>query len=179
MGKLACSKFSTRLDRVSYSRSFATKLFALLTPAAPATQRSTPHFETNGFGRSPFLSHPTSTLHPTDSTTPFFSEGEGFVLVYSITARATFDRIERFRHQIARVKDSEEIPMVLVGNKSDRQSEREVSKQDGEQLAKRLNCMFIETSAKTRNNLEDAYYNVVRQSVFICTISAGCRDLRG
>ena len=101
------------------------------------------------------------------------------MLVYSITARATFDRIERFRHQISRVKDTDDIPMVLVGNKSDRQSEREVSKQDGEQLAKRLNCMFIETSAKTRNNLEDAYYNVVRQSVFICTISAGCRDLRG
>ncbi len=86
------------------------------------------------------------------------------MLVYSITARATFDRIERFRHQISRVKDTDEIPMVLVGNKSDRQSEREVSKQDGEQLARRLNCQFIETSAKTRANLEDAYYNVVRQS---------------
>jgi len=93
-----------------------------------------------------------------------YSEGEGFVLVYSITARATFDRIERFRHQISRVKDTDDIPMVLVGNKSDRQNEREVSKEDGQQLAKRLNCQFIETSAKTRANLEDAYYNVVRQS---------------
>lgn len=93
------------------------------------------------------------------------SEGEGFVLVYSITARATFERIERFRHQITRVKDSEQIPIVLVGNKSDRANEREVSKEDGQALARRMGCKFVETSAKTRNNLEQAYYTVVRDSM--------------
>ncbi|KAL8279253.1 hypothetical protein RQP46_008290 [Phenoliferia psychrophenolica] len=85
-------------------------------------------------------------------------EGEGFVLVYSITARATFERIERFRHQITRVKDSDSIPIVLVGNKSDRANEREVGKEEGAALAKRLGCEFVETSAKTRSNLEHAYY---------------------
>ncbi|KAK4705942.1 translation initiation factor 3 subunit D, partial [Phenoliferia sp. Uapishka_3] len=93
---------------------------------------------------------------------PDNQEGEGFVLVYSITARATFERIERFRHQITRVKDSDTIPIVLVGNKSDRANEREVGKEEGAALAKRLGCEFVETSAKTRSNLEHAYYSVVR-----------------
>lgn len=93
-------------------------------------------------------------------------EGEGFVLVYSITARATFERIERFRHQIARVKDSDSIPIVLVGNKSDRANEREVGKEEGAALARKLGCEFVETSAKTRSNLEVAYYTVVRLSEF-------------
>jgi GTPase KRas protein len=86
------------------------------------------------------------------------------VLVYSITARATFERIERFRNQIARVKDSDTTPIILVGNKSDRANEREVGREEGLALAKRLGCAFIETSAKTRSNLDEAYYTVVRMS---------------
>lgn len=95
-----------------------------------------------------------------------FSEGEGFVLVYSITARSTFEGIEKFRHQITRVKDSETIPIVLVGNKADRANEREVGKEEGAALARRLGCEFVETSAKTRSNLEVAYYTAVRLSKF-------------
>jgi len=89
-------------------------------------------------------------------------DGEGFLLVYSITSRTTFYRIERFKEQILRVKDSEDIPMMLVGNKCDKQGEREVSREEGAHLAKRLQCDFIETSAKTRLNVERAFYNVVR-----------------
>lgn len=94
------------------------------------------------------------------------------MLVYSITARATFERIERFRQQIVRVKDSDTVPVVLVGNKSDRANEREVGREEGAALAKRLGCEFVETSAKTRSNLELAYYTVVRmgQSPFYSTV---------
>lgn len=62
------------------------------------------------------------------------------------------------------MKDSETIPIVLVGNKSDRVNEREVGKEEGAALAKKLGCEFVETSAKTRSNLEVAYYTVVRLS---------------
>ncbi|KAJ3408561.1 Ras GTPase ras2 [Chytriomyces hyalinus] len=90
-------------------------------------------------------------------------DGEAFLLVYSITSRATFYRIEQFREQILRVKDTDDtIPMMLVGNKCDRIAEREVSKEEGAYLASKLQCDFIETSAKTRVNVEKAFYNVVR-----------------
>lgn len=82
--------------------------------------------------------------------------------MYSITSRASFDRIEKFRLQVARVKESDTIPVVIVGNKVDRVHEREVSTEAGEALAKRLGCAFIETSAKTRQNLEEAFFTAVR-----------------
>lgn len=56
------------------------------------------------------------------------------------------------------------MPVVLVGNKIDRVHEREVETRHGEELAKRLGCAFIETSAKTRVNLEEAYFMAVRMS---------------
>lgn len=95
-------------------------------------------------------------------------EGDGFLIVYSITQHNTFDRVEKFKQQIDRVKDSFDgpggvpVPVVVVGNKSDRSLEREVSLEDGKALAKRLGCQFVETSAKTRQNLELAYYTAVR-----------------
>lgn len=91
-----------------------------------------------------------------------FSDGEGFLLVYSIAARSTFERIKRFRDQITRVKDTENVPLMLVGNKCDKLTEREVSRDEGSQMAKLLRCEFTETSAKTCVNVERSFYNVVR-----------------
>ena len=114
-------------------------------------------------------------------------DGEGFILVYSISSRASFTRIQRFYHQIQRVKESAAAaggspsyagsplahtmnnsgygpaPVMLVGNKCDRVTEREVSTQEGQTLARQLNCEFVEASAKNCINVEKAFYDVVRQ----------------
>jgi GTPase KRas protein len=107
-------------------------------------------------------------------------DGEGFVLVYSISSRSSFTRIKRFHHQIQRVKESCNsspsypgspvsatnsslpVPIMLVGNKSDRATEREVSLQEGHSLARDLGCEFVEASAKNCINVEKAFYDVVR-----------------
>lgn len=108
-------------------------------------------------------------------------DGEGFVLVYSISSRSSFTRIQRFHSQIQRVKESSAsspsytgspissvaqsapVPIMLVGNKSDRVTEREVSTQEGHALARELGCEFVEASAKNCINVEKAFYDVVRQ----------------
>lgn len=112
-------------------------------------------------------------------------DGEGFVLVYSISSRSSFQRIQKFYNQIQRVKESAAAgspnypgspisqsmgsatlgpaPVMLVGNKCDRVTEREVSTQEGSALAKSLNCDFVEASAKNCVNVERAFYDVVRQ----------------
>lgn len=111
-------------------------------------------------------------------------DGEGFVLVYSITSRSSFSRIQRFHHQIQRVKEASanspsypgsplaatagaapngNVPIMLVGNKSDRVTEREVSTQEGHALARELGCEFVEASAKNCIHVEKAFYDVVRQ----------------
>ena len=51
---------------------------------------------------------------------------------------------------------------MLVGNKSDRVTEREVSMQEGSALAKDMGCDFVEASAKNCINVEKAFYEVVR-----------------
>jgi len=59
----------------------------------------------------------------------YMRTGEGFLLVYSITSRQSFEEIMTFQQQILRVKDKDYFPMILVGNKCDLESEREVSTQ--------------------------------------------------
>ena len=113
-------------------------------------------------------------------------DGEGFILVYSITSRSSFTRIRKFHSQIQRVKEcssagspagggylssptspsmtfgGQPAPVMLVGNKSDRVTEREVSVQEGSALAKDMGCQFVEASAKNCINVERAFYDVVR-----------------
>jgi GTPase KRas protein len=102
-------------------------------------------------------------------------DGEGFVLVYSVTKRSSFTRVSRFHNQVKRVKESqrsdpydggpvyvEHPAIMLVGNNSERETEREVSTQEGHELARKLGCEFVEASAKNCINVEKAFYDVVR-----------------
>lgn len=57
----------------------------------------------------------------------FYRSGEGFLLVYSITSRNSFEEISTFYQQILRVKDKDFFPIILVANKCDLESERQVS----------------------------------------------------
>ena len=89
--------------------------------------------------------------------------GEGFLLVYSISSRQSFEEIMTFQQQILRVKDKDYFPIIVVGNKCDLESERQVTKQEGESLARSFGCKFIETSAKSRINVDNAFYDLVRE----------------
>ena len=59
----------------------------------------------------------------------YMRTGEGFLLVYSITSRQSFEEILVFQQQILRVKDKDYFPIIVVGNKCDLEGERQVSKQ--------------------------------------------------
>lgn len=113
------------------------------------------------------------------------------MLVYSITSRQSFEEIMTFQQQILRVKDKDYFPIIVVGNKCDLEGERQVSKAgmcchhktsseahafdgwklrvvanyetEGEELARKFDCKFIETSAKSRINVDNAFYDLVRE----------------
>ncbi|KAL9612316.1 MAG: hypothetical protein Q9167_003095 [Letrouitia subvulpina] len=93
----------------------------------------------------------------------YMRTGEGFLLVYSITSRQSFEEILTFQQQILRVKDKDYFPIIIVGNKCDLDTERQVSKQEGQDLARQFGCAFIETSAKSRINVDNAFYDIVRE----------------
>ncbi|TKS90456.1 Ras-related protein [Collichthys lucidus] len=86
----------------------------------------------------------------------YMKNGQGFALVYSITAQSTFNDLQDLREQILRVKDTEDVPMILVGNKCDLEVERVVAKESGIGLARQWNsCAFLETSAKSKINVNE------------------------
>jgi len=88
--------------------------------------------------------------------------GHGFICVYSITMKSSFEEVINLHEHMLRVKDADSVPFVLVGNKCDLEDDREVTTEEGQQLADRLGVKFIETSAKTRHNVVEAFEMLVR-----------------
>lgn len=91
---------------------------------------------------------------------------QGFLLVYDITSRVSIGRIRQFYTQVMRIKENEpDSPpsICLVGNKSDKSSEREVSSQEGFALAKELDCLFFESSSKELASVEACFFGLVRE----------------
>lgn len=74
-----------------------------------------------------------------------------------------FQDIRPMRDQIVRVKRFEKVPLILVGNKVDLESEREVAGSDGRALAQEWGCPFIETSAKSKTMVDELFAEIVRQ----------------
>jgi len=93
----------------------------------------------------------------------WFRTGQGFLCVYSVISKKTFSELPALKDKILRIKDASKVPMVLVGNKCDLVDEREVSKDDGEDLAKKFGCPFFESSAKNHINVDEAFRELVRE----------------
>lgn len=96
----------------------------------------------------------------------YIKNGQGFLLVYSVTDKKSLEELLAIREQITRIKGTSNIPMVLVGNKCDLTDEREVDPEDGISVSKQWNKVpFYETSAMYRMNVDDAFVDVVRQII--------------
>lgn len=93
----------------------------------------------------------------------YMRTGEGFIICYSVTDRRSFDEAVAYKHLIDRVRNQEDIPVVLVGNKCDLEAERKVSTEEGQALASKWDCPFHETSAALRHFVDDTFHSVVRQ----------------
>ncbi|KAH6904431.1 P-loop containing nucleoside triphosphate hydrolase protein [Coprinopsis sp. MPI-PUGE-AT-0042] len=82
----------------------------------------------------------------------------GYILVYSITSRNSFNMIQIVYDKIVDFSGLQSIPCVIVGQKSDlAASARQVQIAEGEQVAKANNCAFVETSAKNGTNVSKVF----------------------
>ena len=85
-----------------------------------------------------------------------FLKVQGVILMYDISSRETFEHLKNW---VNIIKDTiEEIPIILVGNKIDKEDERTVSFEEGEKFAKDLNILFLESSGKENKNVKEAFY---------------------
>lgn len=94
----------------------------------------------------------------------YLRSGEGFVCVFSITEHESFAAIEEFREHVLRVKsESDVIPMILVGNKVDLANRRKVSVEEAEAKAAQWKVPYIETSAKTTQNVGKVFTDLLHE----------------
>ena len=95
--------------------------------------------------------------------TQWIRDSEGFILIYSLTSSQTFEEMKFYIDQIRIIKtESNFIPMVMIGNKLDLNDERTVSFKEAKKFANSEGIPLFEISAKTRQNVEDSFFEVVR-----------------
>lgn len=94
-------------------------------------------------------------------TTAYYRGAMGIMLVYDITSEKSFDNIRNWIRNIEEHAAADVEKMVL-GNKCDMEDKRQVSKERGEQLATEYSIKFMETSAKTAQNVEESFITLAR-----------------
>ena len=114
-----------------------------------------------------------------------FKSADGFLLVYSITSKESFYELRKIYNEIFQfrkenfknnennenndenikdeIKDKLKFPLVIVGNKKDLETKREVSEEEGRELAKEFNCPFIEVSSMDVPLATQSLFLVIRE----------------
>jgi len=108
-------------------------------------------------------------------TRSYYRGAAGALLVYDITRKETFNQLSSWLED-ARQHSSTNMTIMLIGNKCDLDHKRAVTKEEGEQFAKEKGLIFLETSAKTAANVEEAFldtakaiYEKIQQGAFDIT----------
>jgi len=96
----------------------------------------------------------------------YMKSGQGFLLVFSITSRSSLHELNELREQLVNLKDDPEVPIVLVGNKSDLEEDRQVSRAAAFAVSQQWgNVPYYETSARRRANVNEVFVDVCRQII--------------
>ena len=94
-------------------------------------------------------------------TKSFFKAADGIVFVYDVTNKPSFVNIKNW------IKDAEskanDFKIIIVGNKIDLNDSREVSFEEGKNLAKKKNCPFFESSAKDKINIDEIFITLLEE----------------
>ena len=93
-------------------------------------------------------------------TSSYYKGCHGCFIVYDITNEASFQSISTWYEQAVK-EAGKDISIILVGNKCDLESERKVSKEQGEEKARSMNASFFETSALSKVNIDDIFNEIV------------------
>ncbi|RKP25309.1 secretion-related GTPase [Syncephalis pseudoplumigaleata] len=94
-------------------------------------------------------------------TTAYYRNAMGVLIVYDITDQQSFSNVSDWIKQVEE-HASDSVDKLLVGNKCDREADRAVTVEQGRALAAEYGLQFMETSAKSSNNVDDAFYALAR-----------------
>lgn len=108
----------------------------------------------------------------------YMKSGQGFLLVFSITSLSSLSELHELRDQIVRIKDDPGVPLVIVGNKSDLEEDRAVTRARAFSVSQGWgNAPYYETSARRRANVDEAFVDLCRQIIRKDVATAQVRDM--
>ena len=93
----------------------------------------------------------------------FYKGAKGIVYVFDLTRKKTFENISNWKEEIKKALGN--FSSVLVGNKLDLKEDRVVLTKEGETLSQKLKLSYVETSAKTGENIDDAFQTLALQMI--------------
>jgi len=98
-------------------------------------------------------------------TSSYYRGAQGVILVYDVSSRDSFNDLQTWFNELDTYCSSKEVVRMIVGNKVDKESSREVSKQEGQEFARKLQTLFVECSAKTKLGVQQAFDELVQQII--------------
>ena len=93
-------------------------------------------------------------------TSAYYKGAKGAFVVYDISRKSTFDNVDKWINELKN-NGSEDVFILLVGNKSDLNDQREISEEEVKKKAEVYNIAFCETSALKGNNIEFAFESLI------------------
>ena len=95
-------------------------------------------------------------------TSAYYKGAHGAFVVYDITLKESFEAVDKWINDL-RSNTDERLEIILIGNKSDLEEKRQVTKEEGEEKAKEKEVAFMETSALNCNNIEKAFNEILNK----------------
>jgi len=96
-------------------------------------------------------------------TTHYYRGADGAIVVYDVSSKKSFESVENWINAIVNANPDGGVSLLLVGNKNDLTEQRQVTRQQGQELGKKFGAPFIETSAKDASNVDVMFLNLAKK----------------
>ncbi|KAJ1885286.1 Ras- protein Rab-18 [Kickxella alabastrina] len=98
-------------------------------------------------------------------TSSYYRGAQGVILVYDVSSRESFDNLDTWFEELKTYCSGEDVVKMVIGNKIDKESERQVSRKEGAEYARKHRTLFLECSAKTKIGVQQAMEELVNKIV--------------
>ncbi|KAI8143901.1 small GTPase superfamily [Fennellomyces sp. T-0311] len=98
-------------------------------------------------------------------TSSYYRGAQGVILVYDVSSRESFEALNTWWNEVNTYCSSPDVVKMIVGNKVDKESSRAVTTKEGAEMARKLQTLFIECSAKTNAGVQEAFEELVTKII--------------